>query len=227
MDLIYGVIQMHNIKDNINKIKNDLGNNTKLVAVSKFFPAEDILEALESGQKIFGESKAQELRNKYDVLKDKPIEWHFIGSIQTNKIKYIVPICDLIHSVHRLKEIKEINKRAKENNKIQKILIEVNTSGEESKSGISPENVETLLENSKKYDSVKIVGFMTMAPLTDDENIIRNTFRKLKNIKNNLSSKYNDLSELSMGMSNDYEIALEEGTTMVRIGSKIFGKRKY
>ncbi|MGM0640600.1 MAG: YggS family pyridoxal phosphate-dependent enzyme [Thermotogota bacterium] len=218
---------MDNIKNNLIKINKELKDKAKLVAVSKFFPAEDIIKAFEAGQKIFGESKAQELRDKYEVLKDKTIEWHFIGSIQTNKIKYIVPICSLIHSVHRIKEIKEIDKRAKEQNKIQKILIEVNTSGEESKSGISPDNVENILDNSKKYDNVKIIGLMTMAPLTENEKVIRDTFSKLRKLKNNLSDKYKDLTELSMGMSNDYKIALEEGASLVRVGSKIFGKRNY
>jgi pyridoxal phosphate enzyme (YggS family) len=167
------------------------------------------------------------LRDKYDNLKHKKIEWHFIGSIQTNKIKYIVPICTLIHSVYREKEMKEINKRAKENKKVQNILIEVNTSGEDSKSGVDPNSVEELLEKSLSYENIKVVGFMTMAPLTEDEKVIRNTFKKLKELKECLENNYKDLKELSMGMSNDFKIALEEGATIVRIGSKIFGNRNY
>jgi hypothetical protein len=221
---------MHDLKENLNKIKkeiNYINPKAKLVAVSKFFPEEDILNILDSGHNIFGENKAQELRDKYNNLKDKNIEWHFIGSIQTNKIKYIVPICTLIHSVYREKEIKEINKRAKENGKVQNILIEVNTSGEKSKSGVDPNSLEELLKKSLSYENLKVVGFMTMAPLTEDEKIIRSSFKKLSELKDNFKNSYKDLKELSMGMSNDFKIALEEGATIVRIGSKIFGNRKY
>lgn len=221
---------MSNIKNNlieVKKIINSINPEAKLVAVSKFFPEEDILEVLNEKHNIFGENKAQELKDKYENLKDKDIEWHFIGSIQTNKIKYIVPICDLIHSVYREKEMKEIDKRAEEINKIQNILIEVNVSGEKSKSGTDPKNVEKLLEASMAYKNIQVVGFMTMAPLTEDEIIIRKTFRNLKELLDDLKTKYKNLKELSMGMSNDFEIALEEGATIVRVGSKIFGKRIY
>ena len=221
---------MPDLKTNLNKIKDEICSinpKVKLVAVSKFFPEEDILEVLDSGHKIFGESKAQELRDKYNTLKNKNIEWHFIGSIQTNKIKYIVPICTLIHSVYREKEMKEIDKRAKENEKVQNILIEVNTSGEDSKSGLDPNSVEKLLEKSLSYENIKVVGFMTMAPLTEDEKVIRNTFKKLKELKERFKNNYKNLEELSMGMSNDFKIALEEGATIVRVGSKIFGNRNY
>lgn len=221
---------MDKIKDRLKNVKciiNSINPNAKLVAVSKFFPEKDILEVLNEGHNIFGESKAQELKDKYENLKNKNIEWHFIGSIQTNKIKYIVPICDLIHSVYREKEMEEIDKRAKENEKIQDILIEVNVSGEESKSGINPNSVKEFLDKSLKFKNIRVVGFMTMAPLTDDDNVIRETFSNLKKLKDSLKDKYNNLKELSMGMSNDFEIALEEGATIVRIGSKIFGKRNY
>jgi len=221
---------MDKIKDRLKNVKsiiNSINPNAKLVVVSKFFPGENILEVLNEGHNIFGESKAQELRDKYENLKNKKIEWHFIGSIQTNKIKYIVPICDLIHSVYREKEIKEIDKRAKENGKIQQILLEVNVSGEESKSGININSVKNLLNSSLKFENIRVVGLMTMAPLTENEEIIRSTFKKLKDLKEELKDEYKDLKELSMGMSNDFKIALEEGATIVRIGSKIFGKRNY
>ncbi|MDK2946424.1 YggS family pyridoxal phosphate-dependent enzyme [Geotoga petraea] len=221
---------MDKIKDRLKNVKsiiNSINPNAKLVVVSKFFPEENILEVLNEGHNIFGESKAQELRDKYENLKNKKIEWHFIGSIQTNKIKYIVPICDLIHSVYREKEIKEIDKRAKENGKIQQILLEVNVSGEESKSGININSVKNLLNSSLKFENIRVVGLMTMAPLTENEEIIRSTFKKLKDLKEELKDEYKDLKELSMGMSNDFKIALEEGATIVRIGSKIFGKRNY
>jgi len=221
---------MNEIKNNLENIKNEINNlnkKTELVAVSKFFPVEDIKLAIESGQRIFGESKAQELRDKYEILKNEKIKWHFIGRIQTNKIKYIVPICELIHSVSRIKEIKEIDKRAKENDKIQKILIEVNTSGEESKSGINPDMVNDFIEKTKNFNNIEICGLMTMAPFTNDENIIRNSFHSLRKIKEELSKKYKNIKELSMGMSNDYKVAIEEGSTLIRVGSKIFGKRNY
>jgi len=221
---------MDKIKDRLKNVKsiiNSINPNAKLVVVSKFFPGENILEVLNEGHNIFGESKAQELRDKYENLKNKKIEWHFIGSIQTNKIKYIVPICDLIHSVYREKEMKEIDKRAKENGKIQQILLEVNVSGEESKSGININSVKNLLNSSLKFENIRVVGLMTMAPLTENEEIIRSTFKKLKDLKEELKDEYKDLKELSMGMSNDFKIALEEGATIVRIGSKIFGKRNY
>lgn len=221
---------MNEIQNNIENIKNEINNlnkKTELVAVSKFFPVEDIKLAIESGQLIFGESKAQELRDKYEILKNEKIKWHFIGRIQTNKIKYIVPICELIHSVSRIKEIKEIDKRAKENDKIQKILIEVNTSGEESKSGINPDMVNDFIEKTKNFNNIEICGLMTMAPFTNDENIIRNSFHSLRKIKEELSKKYKNIKELSMGMSNDYKVAIEEGSTLIRVGSKIFGKRNY
>ncbi|WGS65556.1 YggS family pyridoxal phosphate-dependent enzyme [Marinitoga aeolica] len=198
-----------------------------LVAVSKTFPVEYIKEAYNFGIKDFAENKAQELRKKAEELKEYDIKWHFIGRIQTNKVKYIVPIAEYIHSVYREKEIAEIDKIAKKHNKIQKILIEMNISGEETKGGISENELEDLLEIAKKYDNVKVTGLMTMAPYTDDEEVIKKVFCGLKEIKEKYVKNYPDLKELSMGMSNDYHVAIQCGSTMLRIGSSIFGKRNY
>ncbi|NUU95623.1 alanine racemase [Marinitoga sp. 1135] len=199
----------------------------RLVAVSKTFPVDYIKAAYEYGIKNFGENKAQELRAKHQELEGYDITWHFIGRIQTNKVKYIVPIAEYIHSVYREKELKEIDKIAKKHNKIQKILIEVNVSGEETKGGIVPEEVEEFIKMAMHYENLEVVGLMTMAPYTDDKGLIKNIFDKLRELRDKLNVKYEKITELSMGMSNDYEIAVESGTTMVRIGSLIFGKRNY
>ncbi|WP_129409047.1 YggS family pyridoxal phosphate-dependent enzyme [Marinitoga lauensis] len=198
-----------------------------LIAVSKTFSVEYIKEAYDYGIKHFAENKAQELRKKAEELKDYEINWHFIGRIQTNKVKYIVPIAEYIHSVYREKEIAEIDKIAKKHNKVQKILIEMNISGEETKGGISKNELEELLKVAENYNNVKIVGLMTMAPYTDNKKIIKNVFCGLKDIRDKYIKLYPDLKELSMGMSNDYLIAIECGSTMLRIGSSIFGKRNY
>ncbi|RDI91023.1 hypothetical protein Ob7_06128 [Thermosipho africanus Ob7] len=213
------------IKNKCKQIDRDY-SKIKLVAVSKTFPVEVLKEAYDSGINIFGENYAQELRDKSKVLKDYNIEWHFIGRIQINKLKYIVPVASLIHSVSRIEEIEVIDKISKKLGKIQEILIQVNVSGEETKSGVKPEQLIDLIEKSKLYENVKVIGLMTMAPFTDNEEIIRNVFKKARVLRDNVSKEFPDVVELSMGMSNDYLIALEEGATILRIGSKIFGSRK-
>ncbi|MDO7975393.1 YggS family pyridoxal phosphate-dependent enzyme [Oceanotoga teriensis] len=220
---------MNSIESNLNELYDELKiyPNTKLIAVSKFFPVEDIVNAYNFGQRIFGESKAQELRDKSEYLSNYDINWHFIGRLQTNKIKYIVPRCELIHSVSRIKEIKEINFRAEQNNKIQNILIEVNISQEDSKSGIDKNSISNFLKECSIFKNIKINGFMTMAPLTDDENIIESVFFEASKLLNSFKFSYPDLKELSMGMTNDYKLALKHGATFIRIGSKIFGNRNY
>lgn len=196
-----------------------------LVAVSKNFPSEYIKTIYEMGQKDFGENKAQELKDKDEELKNLNITWHFIGRIQTNKIKYIVPIAEYIHSVCRKKELEEIQKRAESINKIQKVFLEVNVTGEESKAGLTPHQLKDFLELATTYENISVVGLMTMAPFTKDTNIIRNTFSTLREIRNDLIKSYPSIKELSMGMTNDYKIAIEEGATFLRIGTRIFGKR--
>ena len=196
-----------------------------LVAVSKNFPVQAIKEAFSLGIRNFGENRAQELKDKYEKLSNIQVTWHFIGRIQTNKIKYFVPIVEYVHSVWREKELKEIDKRSKIISKIMKVFLEVNVSGEETKAGVKPENIKDLLEFAKDLENVKVVGLMTMAPIAEDPEDVRWVFRKLRELRDELKKEYPDIKELSMGMSGDFEVAIEEGATFVRIGTAIFGKR--
>lgn len=198
----------------------------RLVAVSKNFPPEMVKEAFELGLRDFGENRAQELREKHEALKNLPITWHFIGRIQTNKVKYFVPIADFVHSVWREKELLEIEKRAAALGKNIKIFIEVNVSGEETKAGVKPEEIRPLLVLCEKLEHVKAIGLMTMAPYFEDPEQVRWIFFKLRELRDDLKTEYPELTELSMGMSNDFEVAIEEGATFVRIGTAIFGKRE-
>lgn len=199
----------------------------KLVAVSKTHPIEAIKIVYELGLKRFGENYAQELREKVNLASQLQldIEWHFIGRIQTNKVKYIVPACEFIHSVWRVEELEEIDKVAAKCGKIQKVLIEVHTSPEESKAGVNLEDVEELVAQAQKFAHVKVVGLMTMAPFIEPERT-RPYFRKLYELRERLRNKYPEIVELSMGMTNDYWVAIEEGSTMIRIGTAIFGERR-
>jgi len=197
----------------------------RLIAVSKFFGVDAINEANSLGVTDFGENKAQELRDKYEIFGDK-ITWHFIGTLQRNKVKYAVKAASFIHSVDSLMLADEIDNQAKKLNKIQKILLEVKTSFEDSKSGLnSNTEVLKLARHCSTLSNIELVGLMTMAPFTDDERIIRQSFVDLRKLKDEINQNGFDLSELSMGMTNDYEIAIEEGATMLRIGSAIFGQR--
>jgi len=197
----------------------------RLIAVSKFFGVDAISEANRLGITDFGENKAQELRDKYEILGDK-VTWHFIGTLQRNKVKYAVKAATFIHSVDSVALADEINKEAKKLNKAQKILLEVKTSSEETKSGLSDdEDVLKLVRHCSNLPNVELVGLMTMAAFTEDEKIIRKSFADLRNLKDKINKNGFDLRELSMGMTNDYEIAIEEGATMLRIGSAIFGQR--
>ena len=200
-------------------------NEIKLVAVSKTFPVSDIKEIIEAGHNIFGENKAQEIRDKMEVLQDKDIEWHFIGPLQKNKVKYVAGKTKLIHSVESEKIAKEIDKRAANEGQVQDILIEVNVSGEESKHGLKPDKTKDFIETLQKYKNIRVKGFMTMAPFTDDEQVIRETFTGLRSLRDAIQKEYPQIVELSMGMTNDYKIAIEEGATILRIGSAIFGTR--
>ena len=213
------------IKQNLENIKNIIPSHCVLVAVSKTKPNEAIIEAYEAGQRIFGENKALELRDKAEVL-PKDIRWHFIGRLQTNKVKYVVKHSSLIHSVDRLKLVEAINKEAEKLEKIQDILIQLNVSKEESKTGFEVEHFDEILSSINDYKNVRVVGLMTMAPFVDDVEDVRYVFKDMKSIYDKYKDNYN-LSHLSMGMSNDYHVALEEGANMVRIGSSIFGSRVY
>lgn len=199
----------------------------KLIAVSKNFGIKDIREAFDAGVRDFGENKAQELDGKFEQLGDK-ITWHFIGNLQKNKVKYVVKSAEFIHSVTSLSLAEEINKRAEKSNINQKMLIQVKTSGEETKSGVTDENeIMDLVLACKEFSNVSPVGLMTIAPYTDNENLIRKSFSYLRKLKDKLKNQGFNLQELSMGMTSDFEIAIEEGATILRIGSAIFGERNY
>jgi hypothetical protein len=202
-------------------------DEVKLIAVSKYFGVDAIIEAKNCGLTDFGENRAQELTLKYEKLGDS-VTWHMIGTLQKNKVKYAVKAAELIHSVDSLELVDEINLRAEKIGKVQKILLEVKTSEEETKSGLETENeILSLVKRCSELKSIELKGLMTMAPLTEDANIIRKSFRDLFNLKDRINNKGYNLTELSMGMTSDFEIAIEEGATMIRIGSAIFGDRDY
>lgn len=202
-------------------------NDVKLIAVSKTYPIEVIKEVYNLGQKDFGENRAQELRDKSEMLKETVL-WHFIGHLQTNKVKYVIKSAEFIHSVESFRLVDEINLQAEKIKKKQQILLEVNTSNEDSKYGLQNEDdVFRLAEHCNSLENIKLCGLMTMAPFTEDEKIIRKTFSDLRELKDKLNKSGFDLKELSMGMTNDFEIAIEEGATMIRIGTAIFGSRSY
>ena len=199
-----------------------------LIAVSKTKPIELIEQAYEAGQRDFGENRVQELRDKQPLLPE--VRWHMIGNLQRNKVKYIAPFIHLIHSVSSEKLLREIDKEAEKNDRIISCLLELHISGEESKSGMDEAEAQTLLEKLDAYPNVRIIGLMGMAEFTDDTKRIRSQFRRLREASERyslISHPRITMQELSMGMSGDYEIAIEEGATMVRIGSAIFGARNY
>ena len=201
--------------------------NFTCVAVSKTKPIEDIQKIYNLGHKDFGENKVQELELKYNSL-PKDIKWHMIGHLQTNKVKKVVPLASLIHSVDSLKLLKTINKESNKINKITDCLIQINISNEDSKYGFSEDQLDFLNKNSlKEYQNIKIRGLMGMASFSNDKNIVEKEFDLLKQLFNKLKKKLTGFDILSMGMSNDYKIALEAGSNMIRIGSKIFGRRNY
>ena len=217
---------------NIQEIRNHVPANVKLVCVSKFHPESAVLEAYEAGERIFGESRVQELLDKQPNL-PADIHWHFIGHLQTNKIKYIVPFVDLIHGVDSLKVLKEIDKQAENAGRVVSCLLQVHIAQEETKFGFSAGELAEMLESDefREMKNVVISGLMGMATLTDNSSQIRQEFRKLKVLRDEIKQLYftlnNSFTELSMGMSDDYLIAIEEGSTMIRIGTSIFGVREY
>ncbi len=218
--------------ENFKKIKESIPPNVKLVAISKTKPGTEILEAYNLGQKIFGENKVQELTKKYEDL-PKDIEWHYIGHLQTNKVKYIASFISLIHAVDSLKLLATINNEAKKNSRVIDVLLQVHIAEEDSKFGLTKEDCINILEDEQlsKLENINIVGLMGMATYTDDLEQIRNEFSTLFTFFQEIKEKYfsteNSFKEISMGMSGDYLIAIEEGSTMVRIGSLIFGERNY
>lgn len=199
----------------------------KLIAVSKYFGTDAILKAKELGVNDFGENRAQELMLKYDKIGDSVI-WHFIGTLQKNKVKYAVKCAEYIHSIDSIELLDEVDKRAEKFNKVQKVLLEVKTSEEQTKSGLENETeIFNLVEHSNNLKNINVIGLMTIAPLTDNPELIRKSFRDLAALKNKINEKGFKLTELSMGMTSDFDIAIEEGATMLRIGSAIFGERDY
>lgn len=220
------------IAENIKEIKAELKEGVQLVAVSKTKPNEYILEAYNAGQRVFGENKVQELVQKEEEL-PKDIEWHFIGHLQTNKVKYLAPFVSLIHGVDSLKLLKMLNKEGRKNNRVIPCLLQFHIAEEETKFGLDLQEADEILTDStfREMEFVDVRGVMGMATYTDDEAQIRKEFRALKIIFSKLKESYfrqkESFAEISMGMSGDYLLAVEEGSTMVRVGSKIFGERIY
>ncbi len=220
------------ISENLQHVRNTIPSEVLLVAVSKTYGIAEIMEAYRAGQRHFGENKVQELESKVGDLPED-IQWHLIGHLQTNKVKYIAPYVSLVHSVDSFKLLKEINKQAKKHDRVIDCLLQFHISGESTKFGMNFEEAESILESREfvELQNVNVVGVMGMAGNTEDEAVIRSEFAELRNIFFILKShffKFNDaFRHISMGMSGDYELAIEEGSTMVRIGSAIFGARNY
>ena len=214
------------ITDNLQKLKSQLSNDITLVAVSKTKPECDILEAYEAGQRIFGENRIQEMVEKHELL-PKDIEWHMIGHLQRNKVKYMAHFVELIHGVDSLKTLKEINKQALKHNRIIKCLLQIKIAEEESKFGLTSKEVESILNSDefKNLENIKVVGLMGMASFTSDTTQVSQEFRLLKTTFEELKIQNSKLKTLSMGMSGDYNLAINEGSTMIRVGSAIFGLR--
>lgn len=211
---------------NIENLKNSLPKEVTLVAVSKTKSNAEIMEAYEAGQRVFGENKIQEMASKWEAL-PKDILWHMIGHVQTNKVKYMAHFVDLIHGVDSLKLLKEINKQALRCQRSISSLIQIRIAEEETKFGLPQEELIELLEAAQELKQVKIVGLMGMASFTEDTNQILHEFDLLKLLFDKTKTQYPNCSILSMGMSGDYELAIEKGSTMIRVGSKIFGHRNY
>lgn len=219
------------VNERIEKAALRSGRNTsdiKLVAATKQVEAERIIEAARLGLDTFAENYAQELRDKHETVVKaimRDIKWHFIGRIQRNKVKYLIGLVELIHSLDSVSVAEEINKRAGKAGIVMPVLIEVNTGGEEAKGGVRIDEVEGLISRLQDYDNIEVRGLMTMPPYFDEPDKARPYFIELRELRDNLSKKFPGLKELSMGMSGDFEVAVEEGATMVRIGTAIFGAR--
>ena len=225
------------IQQNLNNIKSQLPAHVTLVAVSKTKPVADLMEAYDAGQRIFGENKIQEMTDKWEVM-PKDIEWHMIGHVQTNKVKYMAPYVSLIHGVDSLKLLQEINKQAAKNNRVIDCLLQVYIAEEESKFGLDEQELEEILNkildsarnDNNEFKNIRVIGLMGMATFTENQNQIEKEFKHLKTIfdkYSKLNTENCQLNTLSMGMSGDYQLAISCGSTMVRIGSSIFGSRNY
>ena len=220
---------MSSIARNIHQIEQQLPKNTKLIAVTKTKPTAILQETYDAGFRRFGENKVQEMTEKYNLL-PKDIEWHMIGHLQSNKVKYMAPYVSMVHSVDSFKLLQEINKEAKKNDRIIPCLLQIFIAQEETKFGLSEQEAIEILSSPELPDltNIKIAGLMGMASNTDDQTKIRSEFQNLKNLFESCK-KFNssnvEMTELSMGMSGDYAIAAEEGSTLIRVGSAIFGSR--
>ena len=215
-----------NIKDNTLYLLNELPIEVQLVAVSKTKSNIDILESYKAGQRIFGENKVQEMTRKHEVL-PKDIQWHMIGHVQSNKVKYMAPFVALIHGVDSLKLLKEINKQALKNNRVINCLLQVHIAKESTKFGLSNMECIEALTAAETLKNITIKGLMGMATFTDDHSQVEQEFDGLKQLYDQLAKKYSEFEILSMGMSGDYQIAISKGSNMIRVGSKIFGERNY
>lgn len=223
--------RLENVKDRINKAALKCSRDPEsihLVAVSKTIPANRVREAIKAGVTILGENYVQEARNKFNVLGTYPVSWHFIGHLQSNKAKYAVRLFDLIHSVDTLKLAVELNKQAKKVNKIQDVLIQINISKEQSKSGSDIENAANLIKDIVLFENLSVKGLMAMPPFFNNPEKARPYFLALRNLRDQIQKAFPGvvLNELSMGMTGDFEVAIEEGATFVRIGTAIFGERR-
>lgn len=216
------------IKDNLDKIKSELPLGVTLVAVSKTKPNKDIMQAYDAGQRVFGENKVQEMVQKWQDL-PKDIEWHMIGHLQRNKVKYMAEFVSLIHGVDSPRLLKEINKQAKKHDRVIPCLLQIHIAKEDTKFGLDRNELDQLIisEEFKTMENIKIVGLMGMATFTDDKKQVSKEFALLKSLFDDLKTELPDIGILSMGMSGDYQLAIKEGSNMVRIGSSIFGARNY
>ena len=218
------------IQENIIAIKQELPPEVKLVAVSKFHPQEAIREAYAAGQRAFGENRPQELAKKVEELKDLDLEWHFLGHLQTNKLKMVLPYAHMVQSVDSQHLLDAIQDWGKANDKVIRVLLELHIGAEETKGGFKEEEVLDILFRAEKYTHVRFCGLMVMASHTDDEDDIREDFARIADFKaylDDLFPELTDFRELSIGMSGDWPVALDYGATIVRIGTAIFGERQY
>ncbi len=221
------------LKRNINNLRNEVeitckkvGRSSKevsIIAATKYASARQVEMVYNSGLRNFGENRADQLKEKHGAVKEDSV-WHFIGHLQSRKAKIVVPLVEFIHSIDKISTLSKVNDEAEKLDKIQKVLVEVNISGEESKYGINPGDLHNFLEEALDFKNIEVAGLMTMAPLTDDFGFIREVFKNLRILCGKLNKDFSkvNLAELSMGMSNDYRIAIEEGATMIRVGSIIF-----
>lgn len=219
---------MEGIKEKLDRINSSIPENVTLVAVSKTKPIADLQEAYDAGQRVFGENKIQEMVGKYDEL-PKDIKWHMIGHLQRNKVKYMAHFVDLIHGVDSFKTLKEIDKQAKKHDRVISCLLQARIAKEETKFGLPFDEIRNILssEEYKELTNISIKGLMGMATFTNNQQILNEEFSSLKNLFDELKEENKQFNALSMGMSGDYLLAIDKGSTMIRVGSSIFGARNY